>query len=69
MEEYAKREFINRYHIPESEPALKLLRFYNCDIDWMQKTDIITTNYGILRLKEREMTMDYSIQQTGQQMG
>lgn len=69
MEEYAKQEFINRYHIPESEPALRLLRFYNCDLDWMQKADVITTSYGILRHNEREMTMDYSIKQAGQQMG
>lgn len=69
LEEYAKQEFLKRYHIPESEPALKLLRFSSCNLDWMQKANAVTTNYGILRLNEREMTLDYSIKQTGQQMG
>lgn len=68
-EEYARQEFLKRYHIPESDPDLKLLRFYCCDPKWMQETKAITTPYGIIRRNDREMTLDFSIKQTGQQMG
>ncbi len=69
VEEYLKKEFMNRYHIPESEPAIKQLHFSNCSLDWIQKANDSITSYGIIRPNGREMTMDYSIKQTGQQMG
>ena len=68
-EEYARQEFLLRYHIPESDPDLKLLHFSRCDSKWMQEAKAITTPYGIIRRNDQEMTLDFSIKQTGQQMG
>lgn len=39
-EEYARKEFLNRYQIPESEPVLKMFLYYRCDPNDRKAADI-----------------------------
>ena len=68
VEDYAKREFINRYQIPESEPVLKLFQYYCCDPKDMKAANISTTPYGIIRRNDQEMKLEHSAGLTGLQM-
>lgn len=67
-EDYIRQEFLKRYHIPEDEPALKHIHFSQCDSDLMQEAGVCTTPYGIIRRNDREMILEYSQPQFGQQM-
>lgn len=67
MEDYIKQDFLSRYHIPENDPALKLIRFSYCDPKQIQEA-ACTTPYGVIRRNDREMTLEYSSPQCGQQM-
>ncbi|AEY67673.1 MULTISPECIES: antirestriction protein ArdA [Eubacteriales] len=67
-EDYARQEFLKRYHIPEDDPMLKHIHFSRCDSDLMKEANICATPYGIIRLGNREMTLEYSSPALGQQM-
>jgi hypothetical protein len=67
-EEYARQEFLKRYNIPKDEPILKYIHFSHCDSQLMQAASACTTPYGIIRRNDREMTLEYSRLQLGQQM-
>ena len=69
VEDYVRKEFLERYHIPEDEPFLKFIHFYCYDHAHMQEANMCTTPYGIIRCNDREMKLEYSSpQQFGQQM-
>lgn len=68
MEDYAMHKFMNRYQIPKDDPQLKLIHFSRLDFKLMQENNIYTTAYGVIRRNDREMTLEYSNQQTGQRM-
>ncbi|WP_353095672.1 hypothetical protein [Tissierella praeacuta] len=69
VEDYVRKEFLERYHIPKDEPFLKFIHFYCCDHAHMQEANMCTTPYGIIRSNDREMKLEYSSpQQFGQQM-
>lgn len=67
LEDYIKQDFLNRYQIPESDPMLKLIRFSYCDTNQIQEA-ACPTPYGVIRRNDREMTLEYSSPQCGQQM-
>ncbi|MDF3001611.1 MAG: hypothetical protein K0Q48_1730 [Bacillota bacterium] len=67
-EEYARQEFLKRYNIPKDEPVLKYIHFSRCDSELRQAASVCTTPYGIIRRNDREMTLEYSGPQLGQQM-
>lgn len=67
-EDYARQEFLKRYHIPEDDPILKHIHFSRCDSDLMLEANACATPYGIIRLGDREMTLEYSSPGLGQQM-
>ncbi|MGB8451857.1 MAG: hypothetical protein WCD89_05940 [Anaerocolumna sp.] len=68
MEDYAKQEFLNRYHIPESDSTLKLIYFSCCDPRCMEARNAVATPYGIIHRNDQEMTLEYSSPGLGQQM-
>lgn len=68
LEDYIKQDFLNRYQIPESDPALKLIRFSYCNPMQPQEANACPTPYGIIRRNDREMTLEYSSPKCGQQM-
>lgn len=65
VEDYAKREFINRYQIPESEPILKIFQYYQSDPNDMKAVNITPTPYGIIRRNDHEMKLEHSAGLTG----
>ena len=68
MEDYVKQDFMNRYRIPADDPALKLIRFSRADPNQVQDMNICKTSYGVIQRNDREMTLEYSKPQLGQQM-
>lgn len=67
-EEYARQEFLKLYNIPKDEPVLMYIHFSHCDLELMQAASACTTPYGIIRRNDREITLEYSGAQLGQQM-
>lgn len=67
-EDYAIREFINRYQIPENEPVLKVFQYYQCDQEDVKAANIAVTPYGIIRRNDREMKLEHSSEHIGPQM-
>lgn len=67
-EDYVRQEFMERYQIPQNDPVLKCIRITGYDFSMMQNAHIIPTAYGIISRNKKEMNLDYSSPQTGQQM-
>lgn len=68
MEDYVKQDFMNRYQISAEDSVLKLIRFSRAEPNQIQNINICMTPYGVIRRNDREMTLEYSSPQFGQQM-
>lgn len=67
-EEYAKQEFLKKYHIAPDDPVAQMIQLPASASVFIEKDHAQITPYGIIRTNDQPMVMEHSIKQTGQQM-